>query len=231
MLTLPQNLPDRVRAVRERIAAAAARCARNVDQITVVAVSKGQSATAVAAVARCGIEHFGESYLQDALPKVRTLGGLELTWHFVGPVQSNKTRAIAEWFAWVHSLDRPRIAERLNAQRPVHAPPLDVCIQVNVADEAGKAGVAPAALPALVAAVRALPRLRLRGLMCLPPEESSPQRQRHWFARTRMLYEELNAGGAGLDTLSMGMSGDFESAIEEGATMVRIGTSIFGERA
>lgn len=230
MLTLPQNLPDRVRAVRARIAAAAARCGRNVDHITLVAVSKGQPAEAVAAAARCGIGHFGESYLQEAQPKIRALEGLGLTWHFIGPVQTNKTRAIAEWFAWVHSVDRLRIAERLSAQRPAHAPPLEVCIQVNVADEQSKAGVAPAELPTLVAAVRVLPRLRLRGLMCLPPAESDPQRQRHWFARTRALYEELNAAGAGLDTLSMGMSGDYESAIEEGATIVRIGTSIFGER-
>lgn len=231
MLTRPQNLPENVRGVRERIAAAAASCGRNVDCVTLLAVSKGQTPAAIEAVAGCGLVHFGESYLQEALPKIRSLAGLALTWHFVGPVQANKTRAVAEWFAWVHSVDRLRIAERLAAQRPFHAPPLNVCIQVNLAGEQSKSGATPAELPALAAAIRALPQLRLRGLMCLPPQETDPAHQRHWFAATRRLLEELNAAGAGLDTLSMGMSGDLEAAIAEGSTIVRIGTAIFGARS
>lgn len=231
MLTLPQNLPENLRAVRERIASAAARCGRSVDSVTLLAVTKGRDATAIEAAARCGLGHFGESYLQEALPKLHVLAALGLTWHFIGPVQANKTRAIAESFAWVHSVDRVRVAERLAAQRPYHAPPLNVCIQVNIAGEQSKSGVAPAELEALAAAIRALPRLRLRGLMCLPPQEGDPAGQQRWFALTRALFERLNAGGAGLDTLSMGMSDDLEAAIAEGSTMVRIGTAIFGARA
>ena len=197
---------------------------------SLLAVGKAQPPEALAAAAACGLRHFGESYLQEALGKIAALRDRELTWHFVGRVQANKTRAIAEGFAWVHALDRLRIAERLAAQRPFHAPPLNVCLQVNLADEHGKGGVTPAELPALAAAVAGLPRLALRGLMCVPPEESEPARQRAWFARLRELLERLNASGARLDTLSMGMSGDFETAIAEGATIVRLGTALFGPR-
>ncbi|MBK7251993.1 MAG: YggS family pyridoxal phosphate-dependent enzyme [Gammaproteobacteria bacterium] len=231
MLTVPQNLPENVQAVRRRIAAAAERCGRSVDRVTLLAVSKGQPAGAIETAARCGLADFGESYLQEALPKIRALSPLGLTWHFIGPVQANKTRSIAETFAWVHSVDRPRVAERLAAQRPFHAAPLQVCIQVNIAGEHSKSGVAPEELDALVSVVRALPRLRLRGLMCLPPQESGLAEQQRWFAATRGLLERLNSGGADLDTLSMGMSSDLEAAIAEGSTMVRIGTAIFGARA
>jgi pyridoxal phosphate enzyme (YggS family) len=210
-----------------RAAAAAGRSARSV---TVLGIGKAQAPQTLAAAARCGLTEFGESYLQEALQKLAALRDFPLTWHFVGRVQTNKTRAIAEQFAWVHAVDRLKSAARLSAQRPFHAPPLNVCLQVNLAAEAGKGGVAPAELPALAAAVAALPRLQLRGLMCIPPEETEPARQRAWFAQLRALKDELNAGGLELDTLSMGMSADFEAAIMEGATIVRLGTVLFGAR-
>ena len=226
----PQNLPERIAAVRERVAHAAAGAGRSAQSVTLLAVGKAQPPEWLALAAGCGLKHFGESYLQEALAKMAALRDRELTWHFVGRVQANKTRPIAEAFAWVHALDRLRIAERLAAQRPFHAPPLNVCLQVNLADERAKGGVPPAELPALAAAVASLPRLSLRGLMCIPPEESELARQRAWFARLRELLERLNAAGARLDTLSMGMSGDFEAAILEGATIVRLGTALFGPR-
>ena len=226
----PQNLPAVLREVRARIAQAAAAAGRSAQSVTLLAVGKAQPAELLAAAADCGVADFGESYLQEAPTKVAALRGRELTWHFIGRIQANKTRAIAQTFAWVHALDRLKVAERLAAQRPFHAPPLNVCLQVNVAGEASKGGVTPQELPALAAAVAQLPRLKLRGLMCIPPEEREPARQRSWFARLRLLQAELNAGGHVLDTLSMGMSADFESAILEGATIVRLGTVLFGAR-
>lgn len=226
----PQNLPAALRVVRERIARATAAAGRSAQSVTLLAVGKAQPPQLLDAAANCGVSDFGESYLREALGKIAALHDHALTWHFIGRVQANKTRPIAETFAWVHAVDRLKVAERLSAQRPYHAPPLNVCLQVNVAGEATKGGVTPAELPELAAAVAQLPRLALRGLMCIPPEESDPARQRAWFARLRTLQEELNARGAGLDALSMGMSADFESAILEGATIVRIGTALFGER-
>ncbi|MBV8144051.1 MAG: YggS family pyridoxal phosphate-dependent enzyme [Gammaproteobacteria bacterium] len=226
----PQNLPAVLREVRARIAQAAAAAGRSAQSVTLLAVGKAQPLELLAAAADCGVADFGESYLQEALAKIAALQARALTWHFIGRIQANKTRPIAETFAWVHALDRLRVAERLAAQRSAHAPPLNVCLQVNVAAEASKGGVLPAELPALAAAVARLPRLTLRGLMCIPPEESEPARQRAWFARLRVLRDELNAAGHRLDTLSMGMSGDFESAIREGATIVRLGTLLFGAR-
>jgi len=223
-------LPERIRGVRARVAAAAASVGRNADSVTLLAVSKGQPAELIRAAAADGLTEIGESYLGEALGKMEGLGDLPLTWHFIGRLQANKTRQVAERFAWVHGIDRLKIAERLAAQRPYHAPALNVCIQVNLAGEASKGGVAVPEAAALAAAVAALPRLALRGLMCIPPEESDPGRQRGWFARLRVLRDSLRAGGLGLDTLSMGMSGDFEAAIQEGATIVRIGTSLFGPR-
>jgi PLP dependent protein len=230
MLMGPQNLPEQVRIVRNRIVSAAQAAMRNVDSVTLLAVSKAQPANKVRAVTTAGIRDFGESYLQEALDKMEALRDLTLTWHFIGRLQANKTRPVASAFAWVHGVDRLKIAERLSEQRPFHASPLNVCLQVNIAGESTKGGVAPAELPALVPAVAALPRLKLRGLMCIPPDEQDPSRQRHWFAQLRRELDSLNAAGAGLDTLSMGMSGDFEAAIAEGATIVRVGTAIFGER-
>jgi PLP dependent protein len=226
----PQNLAERLQEVRERIARAAAAAGRNAQSVTLLAVSKGQPWQAVAAAADLGLGDFGESYLNEALGKLAALQERRLTWHFIGRLQANKTRAIAENFAWVHALDRLKIAERLAAQRPFHAPPLNVCLQVNLGGEASKGGVTPVEAAPLAQAVAALPRLRLRGLMCLPPPESEPARQRHWFAELRALRDALNAQGAQLDTLSMGMSDDFEAAIAEGSTLVRLGTVLFGPR-
>ena len=230
MLMGPQNLPERIHAVLGQVTRAAAAAGRSAQSVTLLAIGKAQAPQTLAEAARCGLKDFGESYLQEALPKLAALRGLPLTWHFVGRVQTNKTRAIAENFAWVHALDSVKVAQRLAAQRPFHAPPLHVCLQVNLAAEGTKGGVAPAALPALAAAVALLPRLQLRGLMCIPPEETQPARQRAWFAQLRALRDELNAGGLQLDTLSMGMSADFEAAIAEGSTIVRIGTALFGAR-
>jgi PLP dependent protein len=230
MLRSSQNLRERIDGVRARIAAAAASAGRNADSVTLLAVSKGQPAPLIRAAAAEGVRDIGESYLGEALGKMEALADLPLTWHFIGKLQANKTRQVAERFDWVHGLDRVKIAERLSAQRPYHAPALNVCIQVNLAGEASKGGVAAAEAPALAAAAAAQPRLMLRGLMCIPPEETDPRRQREWFARLRALEDSLNAGGLALDTLSMGMSGDFESAIQEGATVVRIGTALFGPR-
>jgi pyridoxal phosphate enzyme (YggS family) len=226
----PQNLPAVVQEVRARMARAAAAAGRSAQSVTLLAVGKAQPLELLAAAADCGVTDFGESYLQEALAKMAALQTRALTWHFIGRIQANKTRPIAEAFSWVHALDRPKVAERLAAQRPPEAPPLNVCLEVNIAGEPSKGGLMPAELPDLAAAVARLPRLTLRGLMCIPPEESEPARQRAWFARLRGLRDDLNAAGYSLDTLSMGMSGDFETAIREGATIVRLGTVLFGAR-
>jgi hypothetical protein len=193
-------------------------------------VCKSQPAEIVRAAARAGLSEFGESYVQEALGKIEALRDLPLTWHFVGKIQTNKTRDIAENFAWVHGIDRLRIAERLSGQRPFHAPALNICLQVSVGAEASKGGVAPSEVPALAAQVAALPRLRLRGLMCIPPADADTAAQRRRFAELSELLASLNAGGTHLDTLSMGMSADLEAAIFEGATIVRVGTALFGAR-
>jgi len=176
------------------------------------------------------VTDFGESYLQEALPKIDALRDLALTWHFIGRIQANKSAAIAAGFDWVHGVDRLKVAERLSAQRPHYAPPLQVCIQVNIAGEAAKAGIEPAAAPALVQAVAALPRLKLRGLMCILPPGLSAQDNRASFGALQLLLQQLNAQGRELDTLSMGMSADFCEAIGQGATLIRVGTAIFGPR-
>ena len=220
----------RLGAVRARIAAAAAAAGRDPAGITLVAVSKTQPAAAVAALAELGQRDFGENYLQEALPKIDALRARGLIWHYIGQLQSNKTRPVAEQFDWVHTVDRIKLVERLAAQRPFHAPPLNVCVQVKLGDEATKGGADPAGLPALLAAVAAAPRLRLRGLMALPPEESDPARQRRWFAELAAHAAAARWAHPSLDTLSMGMSGDLEAAVIEGTTMLRIGTALFGER-
>ncbi len=195
-----------------------------------LAVSKTFSADAVREAYGAGQTAFGENYLQEALDKIGLLRDLPLEWHFIGPIQSNKTRAIAENFAWVHSVDRLKIAERLSAQRPPHMPPLNVCLQVNVSGEETKSGVVPDEVAPLAQAVGQLPRLRLRGLMAIPSPETDETRQRVPFAQMKSLFEQLRTRGMALDTLSMGMSHDYPAAIEEGATIVRIGTAIFGNR-
>lgn len=173
---------------------------------------------------------FGESYLQEATAKIFAMRDLPITWHFIGPIQSNKTALIAENFSWVHSVDRQKIAERLSAARPENLPPLNVCIQINSSGEASKGGIAPSELAALAAAIVALPRLKLRGLMTIPAPTNDVQKRRETFRSIRLLLEALNQAGFDLDTLSMGMSDDLDSAIAEGATIVRIGTAIFGPR-
>ncbi len=220
----------RLRVVRARIARAAIAAGRDPAGVCLLAVSKTFGAAAVRDLAACGQHEFGENYLREALDKQAALRDLPLMWHFIGPIQSNKTRAIAEHFSWVHGVDRVKIAERLSAQRPAGLPPLQVCIEVNVSGEASKGGVAAAELPALAAAVAALPGLRLRGLMAIPAPTSDGEAQRAAFRKMRELFDDLRARGHALDTLSMGMSGDLEAAILEGATIVRIGTALFGER-
>ncbi len=220
----------RLRAVQARMTGAAAGAGRAPGAVRLLAVSKTFGAAAVRELAACGQREFGENYLQEALAKQAELADLPLVWHFIGPIQSNKTRAIAEHFSWVHSVDRPKIAERLSAQRPPGLPPLQVCIEVNVSGEASKGGVPPAELPALADALATLPGLRLRGLMAIPAPTADPAAQRAAFREVREAYEALAARGFALDTLSMGMSGDLEAAIKEGATIVRVGTALFGER-
>jgi len=196
-----------------------------------IAVSKDQPLPLLTAARDAGVTDFGENYLQEALAKVAALPRAGLTWHFIGQLQANKTRAVAEHFDWVHTVDRERIAARLSAQRPEALPPLQVCLQVLIEPEPGKGGAAPEALADLSAAVARLPRLKLRGLMCVPPPGASVELSRARFARVRALKDQLNAAGHSLDVLSMGMSDDFETAILEGATHVRIGTAVFGSRA
>jgi pyridoxal phosphate enzyme (YggS family) len=223
--------PDgRLRAVRARIAHAVAEAGRDAAAVRLLAVSKTFDAAAVRELAACGQLEFGENYLQEALEKQAALADLPLVWHFIGPIQSNKTRAIAEAFSWVHSVDRLKIAERLSAQRPAGLPPLQVCIEVNVSGEASKGGVTAVELPALADAMAALPNLQLRGLMAIPAPTSEMASQRAALRQVREAFDALRARGHTLDTLSMGMSADLEAAILEGATIVRVGTALFGER-
>ena len=227
MATIGVNL----QAVRQRIAEASRACGRDSGGVGLIAVSKTFGADAVAAAHACGLRVFGENYVQEALEKIAALAATPgLEWHFIGPIQSNKTRQIAENFAWVHSVDRAKIAERLSAARPAALAPLQVCIQINIGGEDTKSGATPADALALARAVAALPRLNLRGLMAIPPTSADPAQQRRYFAELRELKEQLTASGIALDTLSMGMSADLEAAIAEGATLVRVGTAIFGRR-
>lgn len=219
---------DHYRQMLAHIAERAAACQRPAPLL--LAVSKTRSADEIRAVWQAGCRDFGENYLQEALPKQEALRDLAITWHFIGPLQSNKTRPAAEHFDWVHSIDRLKLAQRLNDQRPPTLPPLNVCIQVNIDDEASKSGIAPVDLNALAHAITALPRLRLRGLMCIPHPWDDEAAQRRPLAALRTLFEQLRADGLALDTLSMGMSDDLDPAITEGSTLVRIGTALFGQR-
>ncbi len=204
--------------------------ARNVDDIRLLAVSKRHSPQLIRQVREAGQRDIGENHLQEALGKIATLDDLDICWHFIGPIQSNKTRGIAEHFDWAHSVDRLKIAQRLDSQRPHHAKPLNVCIQVHMGDEARKSGAAMQDIPELAQAVAGFPHLNLRGLMCIPPPEPTPDRQRAHFAKLRTAFEAMQATWPSCDTLSMGMTGDMEAAIAEGSTMLRIGTAIFGQR-
>lgn len=226
-----QPLYDNLRALLSDIQMAELRYGRPVGSVTLLAVSKGVSVARIGEAARSGQRCFGESYLQDALPKLEALRELKLEWHFIGPIQANKTRGIAENFAWVHSVDRLKIAQRLNRQRPAHLPPLNVCLQINISREPQKQGIAIEQAYGIAASVAELPHLRLRGLMTIPAWDRDFAEQRRSFAQLREVKQTLNAQGLSLDTLSMGMSDDWEAAIAEGATFVRIGTALFGARS
>lgn len=224
------SIAANLQAVRARIASACISAGRAADSVQLLAVSKTWPAASIREAVAAGQVAFGENYVQEAVDKAAELKDLGLEWHFIGPLQGNKTRLVAENFAWVHSVDRLKIAERLVAQRPPDLPPLQVCIQVNISGEVSKSGCTPDELPALAHAVAALPGLRLRGLMTIPEPSNDSHLQRSRFALLRKFRDQLDAGGLRLDTLSMGMSHDLEAAVLEGATLVRIGTAIFGER-
>nr|WP_314477195.1 YggS family pyridoxal phosphate-dependent enzyme [uncultured Pseudomonas sp.] len=221
------TLADNLSSICDRISRGAQAVGRDPAEVRLLAVSKTKPASAIRELHAAGVQDFGENYLQEALTKQQQLTDLSLIWHFIGPIQSNKTKAIAEHFDWVHSVDRLKIAQRLSEQRPAHLAPLNVCLQVNVSAEASKSGCAPEQLPGLAKAVAQLPNLRLRGLMAIPEPTDDRTVQEAAFARLRQLQNEL---GLGLDTLSMGMSHDLEAAIAQGATWVRIGTALFGAR-
>ena len=236
-------ISDNLQAVRARIEAACVRAGRPVHDVTLLAVSKTFGADAVQAAFDVGQTAFGENYIQEAVEKIARLRHLPITWACIGPIQSNKTRLVAENFDWVHSVDRLKIAERLSEQRPAHLPPLQICIQINIDGEASKSGVAPADVEALAAQVALLPRLQLRGLMCIPENTTDSIALKLSFTRARAIFGQINASKLPispkinhevnfltLDTLSMGMTADMEAAITCGSTVVRVGTAIFGVR-
>ena len=224
------DIATALNAVRARVGELERRYHREPGSVTLLAVSKTKPPEAVQAAVAAGQHAFGENHLQDAMTKVDALDGQGVSWHFIGAVQSNKTRPIAAHFDWVHSIEREKIADRLSAQRPAGREPLDVCIEVNVSGEDTKSGVPPAGVEPLARLIRELPGLRLRGLMAIPRPAEDFETQRIPFRLLREILDDLNAEGLGLDTLSMGMTGDLEAAIAEGATIVRIGTAIFGPR-
>lgn len=230
MSTIAQNL----QAVDHTIVAAANACGRSRNDVQLLAVSKTFPPEAVVEAIDAGQRAFGENYLQEALDKQAAVSaaapGIHVEWHFIGPIQSNKTRPIAANFAWVHTVDRLKVAQRLSEQRPSGMPPLNICLQVNISGEASKSGISAEELPGLARAVALLPNLRLRGLMAIPEPEPDLVRQRAPFARLRALLEALRDDGMPVDTLSMGMSGDMAAAVAEGATIVRVGSAIFGSR-
>jgi pyridoxal phosphate enzyme (YggS family) len=223
-------IADNLQAVQARIRDAAAMAGRSPESVRLLAVSKTWPLASVVDAADAGQRAFGENYVQEGIDKLTAIAGRNLEWHFIGPLQSNKTKPVAEHFDWVHSIERLKVAERLSAQRPAYLPPLQVCIQVNVSGEASKSGCAPGDALALCRAVAVLPGLRLRGLMAIPEPTDDPAAQRAAFRRVREIHDNIRAAGLPLDTLSMGMSHDLEAAVAEGATIVRIGTAIFGER-
>jgi pyridoxal phosphate enzyme (YggS family) len=234
MSLIMSPISERLQAVHATIREAAQTVLRDPREVTLLAVSKTFGPKAVLEAAAAGQRAFGENYVQEALDKIVAINaistGLELEWHFIGPIQSNKTRPIAETFDWVHSVDREKIARRLSEQRPPDMPPLNVCLQVNISDEASKAGAAPEEALPIAQAISGMPGLRLRGLMAIPAPVTDVTAQRAAFRNLRMLFDKLRENGLPLDTLSMGMSADLEAAIAEGATIVRIGSAIFGHR-
>jgi pyridoxal phosphate enzyme (YggS family) len=237
MLSNPQNsasgddVATHVSEVRQRMAKAAAAAGRDVRSVTLLAVTKGQDVAAIRAAMAAGLTQFGENYVDEALPKIQALASSAAQWHFIGRLQANKTRQVAENFSWVHSVDRMRTAERLAAQRPSHLPALNVCVQVHIADDPAKGGVSAGETLALLREISALPRLRLRGLMCMLPYDTAEAGQHQAFAAMRALLDAGREAGLALDTLSMGMSADMDAAIAQGATIIRVGTALFGPRA
>ncbi|MFV2030909.1 MAG: YggS family pyridoxal phosphate-dependent enzyme [Gammaproteobacteria bacterium] len=225
-----QNIEKNLFALHDRIEQAANRYRRNAKDISLLAVSKKKTSQDVRAAYDAGQRDFGENYLQEAIQKIQDLSDLDIDWHFIGAIQSNKTRVIAQYFDWVHCIDRFKIAQRLSDQRPATQPPINICIQVNVDFEATKSGVALEQVASLAENLSELPGIRLRGLMAIPAPHEDIKSQREPFARLRQELHRLNQGGLDCDTLSMGMSHDIEAAIAEGSTLVRIGTAIFGER-
>ena len=223
-------IETRLRAVNQQLQQAAQACGRSVEEITLLAVSKNHSSEEIRQALQAGCRHFGESYLQEALNKIEQLRGQNIIWHFIGPIQSNKTQAIARHFHWVHSVDRVKIAQRRNDQRPQELPPLNVCLQVNISGESSKSGVSLSRLGDLARQVAGLPRLKLRGLMTIARKGDTAEQNRAGFAQLRQALQQLNSSGLSLDTLSMGMTADMGEAIAEGATIVRVGTGIFGPR-
>jgi pyridoxal phosphate enzyme (YggS family) len=223
-------LSDNIAKLLERVRLGAEKSQRVTGDILLLAVSKNHPCESVQAAYRCGLREFGESYLQEALVKIAELKALPLVWHFIGPIQSNKTRAIAENFDWVHSVDREKTARRLSDHRPGNLPALQLCLQVNISGESSKSGVGLDELPELVREVMVLPRLKLRGLMAIPAPSSDPTKQREAFAKLHRALEEMGSIAPDMDTLSMGMTNDLEAAIAEGSTILRVGTGIFGSR-
>ncbi|MGP1715854.1 MAG: YggS family pyridoxal phosphate-dependent enzyme [Methylophilus sp.] len=230
MTATTDTLADNLAHIRQSIALAKTRF-HMTQPVTLCAVSKSQSAEAIRAAYSAGQTVFGENYLQEALTKQAQLQDCAIAWHFIGPIQSNKTQQIARQFDWIHSVDRFKIAQRLSDARPPDRPPLDICLQVNISEEASKSGASGQELLELALQIKQLPQLRLRGLMAIPAPQQDVAAQRDQFRQVRALFEHLNAHGLQLDTLSIGMSGDYEAAIAEGATLVRIGTAIFGARS
>ena len=231
--TIMTTLDDSIQVVHQRLEAARIRAERAQGSVRLLAVSKTRTADEVRLAHAAGLRAFGENYVQEGLDKIAALADLraDLEWHLIGPLQSNKTRAVAEGFDWVHSVDRLKTAERLSAQRPPDLPPLQVCLQVNISGEASKSGVAVGEVGLLARQVALLPRVKLRGLMAIPAPTDDFSQQRQAFAQLREVFEQLNRDGLPLDTLSIGMSHDLEAAIAEGASMVRVGSAIFGERS
>ena len=228
------NIESNTTSVQRRLQQAACDAGRNPEDILLLAVSKTRTSAQVKLALDAGLSSFGENYLQEALEKIEQLHGLGISWHFIGPLQSNKTRQVAEHFAWVHTLDRFKIAKRLSDQRPSDMPPLHICLQVNLDNEPSKSGFTPEQVIAATGGIASLPNLKLRGLMAIPKPSNDPAEQRQPFAKLRVLLEQINErldNSQKLDTLSMGMSGDLEPAIHEGATIVRVGTDIFGPRS
>ncbi|WP_173508034.1 YggS family pyridoxal phosphate-dependent enzyme [Marinobacterium sp. xm-d-564] len=224
------SIAESLKKVRSEIEKACAESNRSEKEVCLLAVSKTRSVDEVVELARLGQRAFGENYLQEALDKISSLEPLNLEWHFIGPIQSNKTKPIAEQFAWVHSVDRLKIAQRLSAQRPYYAEDLNICLQVNISCEESKSGCFPDEALELAKQIAELPKINLRGLMAIPEATEDVELQKERFCQVRTLFEEIKQTIPSLDTLSMGMSGDLDAAIEEGATIVRIGTALFGPR-